>query len=361
MGALRAAELHVYGMRGVGQIFQWYASAVLDADDEVALVHGPAEVGYIALSLPLVNVRATLDAGVQTGAFEASMAQRLLRAAQSIHFKDRTWKQILDVAGQEPTPSDASWQWLSANAVDQKRLDACAMIEAMADLAAEWPGPFRPDFAFEPTDAWNAGVAAFGQGESISEFDRLVVDEARVGCADFEALLSAAMNAVLAASGRGEAPAPGLASRRLDSFRKTNDLVDRGVFEAWLARNELDGYELRKHLTRRALVTTVVDRFYQQLVSELLAEIKLLGLYRGLADRADRKMRALSASRNSSGPARAVASRQILIEWFFEKKLSRRAPDDLDDARLNLALPDISALHELIEREYLITRLEGKD
>jgi hypothetical protein len=359
MGALRAAELHAYGMRGVGRIFQWFATDLLDADDEVALVHGPAEVGYIALSLPLVNVRATLDAGVQTGALEASTAQILLRTARSIHFKDRTWKQILDVAGQDTTARDASWQWLSANAVDQKRLDACAMIEAMADLAADWPGPFRPDFLFEPTDAWNAGVSAFEPDAAISEFDRLVVDEARVGGADFEQLFSAATSAVFATPGRDEAAAPGLASRRLDTFRKNNGLVDRGAFEAWLARNQLDGRELGKHLVRRASLATIVDRFQKQLDSELIVEIKLRGLYPRLSDRANRKIKALSASPNNLRPVQV--SRQLLIEWFFENRLSRRVPDDLDDARRNLGLPDIAALQELIEREYLITRLEGKD
>jgi hypothetical protein len=359
MGALRAAELHSYGMRGVGQIFQWFASGLLDADDEVALVHGPAEVGYIALSLPLVNVRATLDAAVQTGAFQASTAQQLLRAARSIHFKNRTWKQILDVAGQDRTARDASWQWLSANAVDQKRLDACTMIEAMADLATAWPGPFRPGFVFEPTDAWTAGVAAFEADTAISRFDRLVVDEARVGGADFEPLLSAATSAVLATSGRDGAAAPGFASRRLDTFRKNNGLVDRGVFEAWLARNQLDGRELGKHLARRASVATIVDRFNNQLVSELIVEIKLRGLYPRLSERASRKMKTLSGSQSNLGPTHV--SRQFLIEWFFENRLGRKAPDDLDDARRNLALPDIAALQELIEREYLTTRLEGKD
>src|SRR5271163_172248 len=37
MGALRAAELAVYGMVGVGAIFQDFASGVLQDDDEVTL------------------------------------------------------------------------------------------------------------------------------------------------------------------------------------------------------------------------------------------------------------------------------------------------------------------------------------
>ena len=37
MGALRAAELHSYGMRGVGRIFEAFRDGVLEDDDEVAV------------------------------------------------------------------------------------------------------------------------------------------------------------------------------------------------------------------------------------------------------------------------------------------------------------------------------------
>jgi hypothetical protein len=56
MGALRAAELYPFGMQGVGKIFHWYKEGVIDADDEVAVLHGPIDVGYVAVSEPLVNI-----------------------------------------------------------------------------------------------------------------------------------------------------------------------------------------------------------------------------------------------------------------------------------------------------------------
>ena len=60
MGALRAAELHEFGMRGVGRIFEAFRDGNLEDDDEVAVVHGPAEIGYLPASEPMVNIRATL-------------------------------------------------------------------------------------------------------------------------------------------------------------------------------------------------------------------------------------------------------------------------------------------------------------
>jgi hypothetical protein len=60
MGALRAAELHTFGMRGVGRIFEAFRDGEVEDDDEVAVVHGPAELGYLVLSEPMFNIRATL-------------------------------------------------------------------------------------------------------------------------------------------------------------------------------------------------------------------------------------------------------------------------------------------------------------
>src|SRR5262245_21751372 len=50
MGALRAAECDVYGMVGVGQIYEWYRDGDLIDDDEVALLHASAEDEWRNLS-----------------------------------------------------------------------------------------------------------------------------------------------------------------------------------------------------------------------------------------------------------------------------------------------------------------------
>lgn len=54
MGALRAAELDTFGMIGIGSIYRAYRDGQLEDDDEVALVHGPQELGYHALSVAMV-------------------------------------------------------------------------------------------------------------------------------------------------------------------------------------------------------------------------------------------------------------------------------------------------------------------
>ena len=46
IGALRAAELDAFGMRGIGRIYEAFRDGVLEDDDEVAVLHGPEELGY---------------------------------------------------------------------------------------------------------------------------------------------------------------------------------------------------------------------------------------------------------------------------------------------------------------------------
>src|SRR5207302_7200546 len=67
IGALRAAELDVVGMRGVGYVYEAFRDWVLEDDDEVAVLHGPEELGYPALTEAMVNIRATFAEAARCG------------------------------------------------------------------------------------------------------------------------------------------------------------------------------------------------------------------------------------------------------------------------------------------------------
>lgn len=127
MGALRACELHGFGMEGVGQVFRAYARGQLTDDGEVALLHGPEESGWNALTEPLVNVRATLVEAVRQGVIPAETARRLHGAAAALHFSERTWDAIVGACA--PGVSDFA-TWLQGNRVDVKRRDALLCLDA---------------------------------------------------------------------------------------------------------------------------------------------------------------------------------------------------------------------------------------
>src|SRR5271167_289767 len=85
MGALRAAELHAFGMRGVGRIFEAFRDGALEDDDEVAVVHGPAEIGYLAASEPMVNIRETLALAETKGVLTPESRRSLEGFAKSLY------------------------------------------------------------------------------------------------------------------------------------------------------------------------------------------------------------------------------------------------------------------------------------
>lgn len=357
MGALRAAELAIHGMRGVGRIYEWYASGVIDADDEVALAHGPAELGYVALSLPLVNVRATLEKATLAGVMDADLAVGLLAAAKSVNFKQRDWIAVTQRAGLPQDDAARHLRWVAENAVDQKRLDAEMLIESLAALVADWPGPHRADFAFEPTDAWNAAVAASPPASSLSRADQLVLNEARVGLAEFPGLLAAA--AATAASAQTEGSAYRRA-RDVDCFRIEHQLLDARDFREWLSANRLDERGLGEHLAARAAALDLAGRSPERLAAALLSEIKLGGRYPELLALAQTKARRLEAM-NDGTTAAADISNRLLIEWFYGVRLRRPVPDDVDGARKALAFADMADFREMMLREYFTAGPKATD
>ncbi|PZU10118.1 TfuA-like protein [Sphingomonas sp.] len=137
MGALRAAELAPYGMIGVGAIFAAYRSGRLVADDEVAVLHAPRELGWRALTEPLVNVRANLLAAVRGRVIRPPDAKIILRAAATLNFRDRHWRRILEHAGAhlDAGTADTFGGWLAGHRIDLKALDAAQAIRLALDAA----------------------------------------------------------------------------------------------------------------------------------------------------------------------------------------------------------------------------------
>jgi hypothetical protein len=135
IGALRAAEMQAFGMVGVGAIFRAYARGSLRGDDEVALIHAGADQDWRAVSVPLVDVRATLCRARRAAMIGGKEARALLKAAASIHYIDRDWPSVRAAAG-AGTDSGAFGTWLESEAASQKQDDAVACIRAAVENAA---------------------------------------------------------------------------------------------------------------------------------------------------------------------------------------------------------------------------------
>lgn len=158
MGALRAAELAVFGMEGVGWIYEAYRDGTLTDDDEVALVHGPAESGYEPLSEPMVNIRRTLDAAESGAVISSTTACGLVGIGKSLFYPDREYARILRQAHRQGLPVselEALADWLPQGAVDQKRIDALILLHVIRERFEGGVMPKQVDFEFQWTKYWD--------------------------------------------------------------------------------------------------------------------------------------------------------------------------------------------------------------
>ncbi|MCV7195304.1 TfuA-like protein [Mycobacterium angelicum] len=172
MGALRAAELHPFGMEGYGWVFEGYRDGVLEADDEVGMVHGDPEDGYPVFVDALVNIRQTAARAVETGVLSAALADRLIETARGTTFTMRTWDRLLDAVGVPEGKSVA--KQLKSLRVDIKHADALLalneIVRGQRDIAVRptppptvWSQRWRQRWA-PPTPV---AVAGDDGGESV--------------------------------------------------------------------------------------------------------------------------------------------------------------------------------------------------
>jgi hypothetical protein len=140
MGALRAAELAPFGMRGVGAIYQGFARGALTADDEVAVAHLPAAYGYRATSDALVNLR---DGLARAPMLSPRLRGQLVELARARFYRERSWAQLIAdarEAGLPRRPLDALAAWPKP---DRKAADARLLLRRLAGPPPAKPRPPR--------------------------------------------------------------------------------------------------------------------------------------------------------------------------------------------------------------------------
>jgi hypothetical protein len=141
MGALRAAELEVFGMEGFGSIFTAYREGKYIGDDEVAILHSNAEFDYKPLSDALVNIRATVDRALSNNIIDSGIADLILSCAKRRFFDQRLIASVVadaKLAGGDPRILSQFWEFVKTGGyVDQKQLDAIGLLKYLAAMEGE--------------------------------------------------------------------------------------------------------------------------------------------------------------------------------------------------------------------------------
>lgn len=137
MGALRAVECEAFGMIGVGHVFRAYRSGRIRADDEVAVLHGPREAGYVPVTEALINIRATLARAERLGILTKRQHALVLEVAQVLFWKDRVWEAIVKRAIRAGLAQRAARRlgaWVEDHAIDVKQQDARLLLRRMPEV-----------------------------------------------------------------------------------------------------------------------------------------------------------------------------------------------------------------------------------
>jgi len=365
MGALRAAELHAFGMQGIGRIFEQFRNGTLEDDDEVAVAHASQEFGFQSLSEPMVNIRATLESAERDKVVSGATAQNLHHIAKSLFYAERTWEAVLERArlgGLLERDLQSFERWLPTGRVDLKREDALAMLDAMDRLLLADSPLKRIDYHLEWTDAWDKVTARWSEAskdwrDSAGSTGARILDELRLRGEDFGTASRFAAYRVLAlreADRRGLQPDTLTRRDKMSDHRRKHALFHRKDLERWLSDNQLDAAQFEALLDDQICIDMVSRLSEAALNEHLIAELKLSGDYAGLAARAKRKRATLAkAGWTDPNPADTGMSPIQLVTWFFRSRLSRREPDDLDAFVEELGLSSRTDFYRILAREYL--------
>ena len=156
IGALRAVELHRYGMVGVGAVFRAYLAGEIEDDDEVAVSHLAADSVYRRTSEAMVDIRFALRTAATQGLVSHATEEWLCAYAKGLFYPDRHWGSLCaagERAGLPPAELAALAAWVRTARPSVKASDAQEALQTLATAGAPGP-PATAPFTFEPTNIW---------------------------------------------------------------------------------------------------------------------------------------------------------------------------------------------------------------
>lgn len=371
MGALRAAELSDFGMIGVGRIFEAYRSGVLapygdgpfEDDDEVAVIHGPPEMGYVALSEAMVNIRATLAAAAAAGVISAATRDVLAAVAKATFYQERSWESLFEQAmgaGLSLQESAALRAWLPQGRVDLKRQDALEMLAAMRAFLDASPPPKQVAYSFAHTTLWDNAVAANGGDDiGVTAGESAILDELRIGAETDEAARRGGLWRALALQECDRRRIEATVQERRHTaaeLRRRHGLTTAAELQSWLADNHLDRDGFDRLMADEARLDKLQAALRASGASALLDHARASGSYVRLAARASDKGRFLDALPDTASMPDEAALLRAMV-WYFEDRLGREMPADVEAYARGIGYGDAASFRRAVWREHLYCRL----
>ena len=355
MGALRAAELDRWGMRGYGKIYHAYKNAVLppfnnetfEDDDEVAIIHGPAELGYLAISEAMVNIRFTLARATRHDIIDAPTCTQLTRLSKKLFYAERNYTSLLKIARQQGISHsliDNLADWLEHHSIDQKRIDAIELLKDIHSRMNDTQYTHSPSCSnFEYTSQWRAAKIEIEQSHHLPS---PVLNELRLQGSNYFKTLDLALDAskIVNPAQDDETVALKYSAEDITALHRTPEELNALFSTLWRTRYGILG---GKYLTP------------MQAENILLQQLQSTNELKHLQMRADDKQRKLARHKQYPDSTGLDELEKLqLCDWYFNTQLGVEMPDNIDDFSIDLALTDSNAFYDIILTEYIYLNME---
>ena len=298
MGALRAVECAEYGMIGVGEVVRQYADGTLTEDDEVALAHAGPEDGFMPLSEPMVNLRASFRAARGAGVIDAALHDRLVAAAKRLYFPERARDRIWAEAGLTDAETARLDGFLATGYVDLKRRDAEALLHHLRDLVRRGvtalpprvPFDFNRTHFFEVLYERDRRAVHGGHAVPLSS----IANHAALHRADFAEINAAALGRILSLQLAELVGVTVDAAAVTDETRRfcwRRGITSAEALAGWKRRNDLTEAEFSSLMMELAVERAmrhwlIARRFMARTTRPVLNELRVRGLYEAVAEEA---------------------------------------------------------------------------
>ncbi|MGH6886872.1 MAG: hypothetical protein ACREGK_12455, partial [Geminicoccales bacterium] len=213
--------------------------------------------------------------------------------------------------------------------------------------------------AWDDATAATAASGVTGAGGSAAWLsDDRVLEELRLEAETHAAVRDRALLRFLAgreAKRRRHAVEAGVLRDALARLRGRHGLFTRPALDRWLEANRVDAGRLERLVEDEVRLEAVGALAAPSLPGHLLDELRLRDEFVRFAERARDKQAVLEApalEHPGADDARLMPP-AMLRAWYFEQRLNRPLPDDIDAAARELGFADRADLDRALGREWL--------
>ncbi|MBF7073472.1 hypothetical protein ISG33_08700 [Glaciecola sp. MH2013] len=303
MGALRAAELHTFGMQGIGDIFEAYRDGILEDDDEVTVGHGMAADGYKALSHSMASLRFGLAELLEQKVINAGQYEQLIDHSKSMYYTRRSWGEVYQKA-KEFGLSELKMAQIKkyATGFDAKRSDAIQLLEHLKEFSNNEQPQKDLSFDFQNTVFW-VGLCQAQQakikslliedGSNLIPYDE-ISKHARALHQDKDSLLDRALLLNIVDQFL-QSYSPSSDELKLAQMKilESNSIRSNKDLQTWLSLQKVTNKEWLSMIENEAKLAKYRQQSIQQLDPMLIIELKRLGQFSEIEKRVSAKNSAM--------------------------------------------------------------------